>query len=440
MSSDEFRWQSLFQRAGEPLFLLNRQRRLLFVNAAWEALTGLAGDEARGRTCRRHRHAEPGSWEALANALYPPEEVLDGQPERARRLLPGAEAGRRWCDVDYFPLRDANGLLGILGKITVVPTERLGPPAPLPEKLVALREKRLRHYRLDLLSEELPVYQRIADQVRLASQTLVPVVLVGEPGTGKHWVARTIHGQSGLREQAFAAVDCAHLPAEVLAGLLFGEGGLMQRAAIGTLYLREPAQAPRDLQRRLCERLAQESATGQLRLIAGCRTVPADDVRAGRLLAELDCVLGTLLIAVPPLRDCRPALPRLVEMLLPRAGAERPAVGLTPAAWEILQAHDWPGNIRELYAVLRDAGARAAGRAIDTGDLPVYLRLPAELPQRAIPLDALLEQVERRLILLALRRSRGNRSKAADLLSIWRPRLLRRMEALGIADSEGSPG
>src|SRR6516162_8082366 len=125
MSSDEFRWQSLFQRTGEPLFVLNRQRRLLFVNAAWEALTGRTGDEVHGRTCRRHKHAEPGSWEALANSLCPPEEVLAGQPERVRRLMPVAEAGRHWWDVDFFPLRDSNGVLGILGKITVVPAAQL---------------------------------------------------------------------------------------------------------------------------------------------------------------------------------------------------------------------------------------------------------------------------------------------------------------------------
>jgi PAS domain S-box-containing protein len=437
MGSDEFRWQSLFQRAGEPLFLLNRQRRLLFVNTAWEELTGRSAAEVRGRACRRHKHVEPGSWEAFANALCPPEEVLQGQPARARRLVPRADTGRRWWDVDFFPLRDAQGLLGVLGKITVVAADRPGPTLPLPEKLVALRDQRLRRYRLDALSDELPVVRRLADQVRLASQTRVPVVVVGEPGTGKEWVARTIHAQGALREQAFASVDCAHLPAEALAALLYGDGGLMRRAGIGTVYLREPAHGPRDLQIKLCELLADVSATGTPRIIAGCRTTPALEVRAGRLLEELDCALGTLLITLPPLRDCRPTLPRLIEVLLPRTGGERPALGLTAAAWDILQGYSWPGNIRELFTVLRDASGRAAGREIDAGDLPVYLRLPAEVPERHLPLDELLEQVERRLILLALRRSRGNKSKAADLLSIWRPRLLRRMEALGIADTEG---
>jgi PAS domain S-box-containing protein len=437
MGSDESRWQSLFQRAGEPLFLLNRQRRLLFVNTAWEQLTGRSGAEVRGRTCRRHKHAEPGSWEALATALCPPAEVLQGQSERARRLVPQAEAGRRWWDVDFFPLRDAQGLLAILGKITVAPADRPGSTLPLPEKLVTLRDQRLRRYRLDTLSRELPVFQRLADQVRLASQTRVPVVVIGEAGTGKEWVARTIHAQSDLREQVFAAVDCAHLPAEALASLLHSDGGLMRRAGIGTVYLREPAHAPRDLQMKLCELLADVSAPGTPRVIAGCRTTPALDVRAGRLLEELDCALGTLLITLPPLRDCRPTLPRLIELLLPRTGGERPALGMTPTACEILEGYSWPGNIRELFTALRDAGARAAGRQIDAGDLPVYLRMPAELPERLLPLDELLEQVERRLIQLALRRSRGNKSKAADLLSVWRPRLLRRMEALGIADNEG---
>ena len=91
--------------------------------------------------------------------------------------------------------------------------------------------------------------------------------------------------------------------------------------------------------------------------------------------------------------------------------------------------------------VLRSANTRASDTVIDACHLPARLRLAARLeetpsatPERPVPLDQLLEEAERRLILLALRRARGNRSRAAELLSIWRPRLLRRIEALGIKD------
>jgi DNA-binding NtrC family response regulator len=109
-----------------------------------------------------------------------------------------------------------------------------------------------------------------------------------------------------------------------------------------------------------------------------------------------------------------------------------------------LRAYSWPGNLRELSAVLARAGAAASGPQIDADDLPAYVRLAVKMDQttdaaeeRPLPLDSLLEKVERRLILNALKLAQGNKTRAAELLSIWRPRLLRRMEALGIKDPEG---
>src|SRR5437763_10081857 len=102
----------------------------------------------------------------------------------------------------------------------------------------------------------------------------------------------------------------------------------------------------------------------------------------------------------------------------------------------MLRAYDWPGNLAELYAVLVGASAHAGSERIDVADLPLYLRLGAKqpTPERTLPLKELLEGAERRLIELALRRTGGNNSRAAELLAIWRPLLLRRMSALGIPD------
>jgi DNA-binding NtrC family response regulator len=110
---------------------------------------------------------------------------------------------------------------------------------------------------------------------------------------------------------------------------------------------------------------------------------------------------------------------------------------LTPAAWEVLRAHTWPGNVAELYAVLAGACGRASAERIDAPDLPLHLRMgskSAAAEERPLPLKELLEGAERRLIELALRRAGGNKSRAAELLAVWRPLLLRRMSALGIPD------
>jgi DNA-binding NtrC family response regulator len=279
------------------------------------------------------------------------------------------------------------------------------------------------------------------------------VLLVGEPGTGKQTLARALHYQGPRREAAFAALDCARLPPAAVAAVLFEGGGTVaipsRRGVLGAVYLKEPSRLPRDLQLRLCEWLTaageRRGVSPPVRVLAGCAAPPAEEVRAGRLLEELACALGTLVIEVPPLRERREDLPGLVERLLHRAGSgsEVRVSGLTPEAWEVVRAYPWPGNLRELYAALRTARGRAYGERIAAADLPAPIRqavlleqTPGRPAERKLPLDQLLEQAERRLIELALRRARGHKTRAAEILSIWRQRLTRRMEALGIADTE----
>jgi DNA-binding NtrC family response regulator len=449
MTQDEFRWQALFQRTPEPLFLLNRQRRILFVNRAWEELTGVSAAQARGLSCARRKPARPAALESLAHALHPPMEVLHGTPGRARRLVPGVSSGRRWWDVEFFPLQDQDGLLAVLGKVRPVAAETPAGAAPLPEKLMALRQAIAGRYGFEQLASELPVLRRIVTQVRLACQTRVPVLIAGEPGTGKRSVARTIHHLGCTREETFAALDCSGLPSTAIESALFGAHGLARRPGVGTIYLQNLVHLPRDLQAQLADLLGEvaEAPSGESagpRWIAGCGSDVAEEVREGRLLGDLYCSLGTVVIALPPLRERLPDLPALVDAFLRRPDADPSAPqpnGLSPEAWEFIEGYSWPGNLRELAAVLAAARRHATGEHIEAADLPAPLRLavrleqtPGPQPERSLPLDHLLEQAERRLIQLALRLARGNRSRAAEILAVWRPRLQRRIEALEIAD------
>jgi DNA-binding NtrC family response regulator len=222
------------------------------------------------------------------------------------------------------------------------------------------------------------------------------------------------------------------------------------RGELAAFYLRDPDHLPRDVQLLLSERIARTLAGGsdgpaQPRLFAGFSTPPAQAVRAGRLLEELACGLGTLVLEVPPLRERQADLPGLVEHLLERACSDREVrvSSLSPAAWSVVRAYSWPGNVRELYSVLRTACAQAAHDQLDATDLPAALRRAVErdeaqppVVERTLPLEQLLEEAERRLILLALQRAHGQKARAARLVSIPRPRLWRRMLKLGIVDSE----
>src|SRR5437868_2649677 len=152
-SETDFRWQALFQRAAEPFFVLNRRRRILFVNRAWEELTGVSAAEARGLQCLRRPSLPQDPWDVVIRAVCcPPQEVLHGKPGRARRLVPQADTAPRWWDVEFLPLHQKEGLLCVLGKIRPLPCEEVAPRPPLPEKLVALRERTAQRYGFEQLT------------------------------------------------------------------------------------------------------------------------------------------------------------------------------------------------------------------------------------------------------------------------------------------------
>jgi PAS domain S-box-containing protein len=433
----DIRWRTWlpFQRAADPIFVLNRHGRIVFVNRAWEQLTGIPLAEARGITCRPRRAAADSWEELLGQTLRPPDEVVEGRSGRTRRQVPRFDPARRWWEVDYLPFRDAGGLLFVIGRIATSPAPTVAGPVALPEGALALRETVRRRHGIESIASDVPAMRRVAEQVRLAAKVRIPVLIVGERGSGKEWLAHVIHALGEDRQRPFVALDCGRLTGSALAGLLFGEGELAQTADAGTVYLRDPSRLPRDVQQRLTALLGDGRGP---RFIAGLPEGP-DEARRGGLLPALEDRLATLPIRLPPLRERREDLPGLVERLLERAAtaAGKRVTALTPAAWEVLRAHPWPGNLAELYAVLAGACARAAGERLDVADLPLYLRLgprATKEEERPLPLKKLLEGAERRLIGLALRRAGGNKSRAAELLAVWRPLLLRRMAALGIDD------
>ena len=425
--SGSFPWRAFFHQTRTPVFVLGKARRLRYANPAWERLAGTTLADALGLVCSTRRHSS-----ALAAALAPTPEAVAGRPDTSRRPAPPDRAGPPWWDVQFIPLAGDDGPVGVVGFITVV-GEAVPPAArKIPAAVAALRDRHARHFTLDLLSGESAAARRFAGQARLAAHTTAPVWLVGETGAGKETAARVIHHAGSRRERAFVPVDCGGLQPYLIESIFWGHGGVAGSDRVGTVYLADPAALPRDLQQQLID-LFTDDRPNTPRLICGSTRRAAEDVAAGRLLPEFHTALSVLELPVPPLRD-RPAdLPRFAAHFLERHGSR---AAVEPAALDVVKAQPWPGNLRELAAVLATAVGAAGSGPVTRDHLPHALRVRAGLakpvPEVSLELAPALAAVEKRLIRLALRRANNHPTHAAAALGLSRAALIRRMSALGI--------
>lgn len=427
--SGSFAWRAFFQQSQTPVFVLGKGRRLRYANPAWEQLTGTKLADALGMVCSARRHSS-----ALAAALAPTPEALAGRPDTALRPAPPNRTGPPWWEVAFAPLAGDDGPLGVVGFITVVGESVPAAARKIRAAVMAVRDRHAAKFTLDLLAGSSPVAERFAAQARLAAQTAAPVWIVGEPGSGKETTARVIHHNGTRRERMFVGVDCAGLQPYLIESLLTGHGGLTGSDRVGTVYLKDPAALPRDLQQHLAELFTDGKPTTP-RLVCGSAHTAAEDARDRGLIPDFHASLSVLEIRVPPLRERADDIPRIVTRLF------EPAAGIDPGFFEAASAYPWPGNLRELRDVLAGAVAAAGTDRLTRDHLPWDLRVRAGLdgpPPAAAPLklDAILEAVEKRLLRRALRKAGGNATRAAEMLGIWRARLLRRVQALGLGAAE----
>jgi DNA-binding NtrC family response regulator len=287
----------------------------------------------------------------------------------------------------------------------------------------------------------------------------VPVLIVGETGTGKGFVARRIHELSPRSACPFVEINGASLAGALVESELFGhekgaftdarqaKRGLLEVAGRGTLFLDEVAELAPEVQPKLLKAIEERTfrrvggtatLTSEARLLVATHTPLEQAVAQGRFRPDLYYRLQVLTIALPPLRDRRDQIPALARNFLP-SGAT-----LTEVAVAALVDYSWPGNIRELKNALWRAAILADGGAI----LPEHLGLGARRPGAefvadrpvAVPVMTLAD-AERRAIDAALTATGGNRTRAAGLLGIARSTLNEKLRAAaqGSAPSDGGP-
>jgi transcriptional regulator with PAS, ATPase and Fis domain len=299
------------------------------------------------------------------------------------------------------------------------------------------------------ITEALELAHRVADSPKTT------VLLLGETGSGKELFARGIHYAGPHSEQPFVAVNCAAIPETLLESELFGhergaftdarkrKTGLFELAGTGTLFLDEIHHLPLSLQPKLLRVLESR----RVRLLGGadeveirCRLVAAANplleqaVSSGAFREDLFYRLNVFTITLPPLRERQDDIVLIARQCLAESVKEHGHVKvLSPASLDALRSHRWPGNVRELRNVIERAAILSGDeRTVRPEHLLILRRTTAvaadSVGEIRIPRTGkTLAAVEREAIEIALRLTGGNRSAAARMLGISRPRLARKL-------------
>jgi DNA-binding NtrC family response regulator len=306
--------------------------------------------------------------------------------------------------------------------------------------------------------------RRLERTLRLVAAKDVTLTFMGESGSGKEVLARRAHQLSDRRNGPFIPINCAAIPETLFESELFGHErgaftganqrafGKIEAAQGGTLFLDEIAEMPLGMQAKLLRFLENRRfmrVGGSTKLEADVRLMVATlrplevEMQTGRFRADLYYRIQGITLEVPPLRERRPDIPRLLREMLAqlstRHGVRAPR--LTREARALLLAYDWPGNVRELRNVLQTVCLLRSGRPVRARDLPrpiqdIAGRVEGDVPVQdssltvLLPLDRPLSALIEEIVEAALRAERGNRARAASRLGIS-TRTVQRLLATG---------
>lgn len=307
-----------------------------------------------------------------------------------------------------------------------------------------------------------PLMRNVFDKIRRQAPTNAPILITGESGTGKELAARAIHQRSAFHAGRFVAINCASLPASLIASELFGyekgaftgantrKTGLIELADKGTLFLDEIGDLPHDLQGHLLRFLQEGTIVrvgGHQPICVNVRIVSATHVdlrraiETGKFREDLFYRLNVLPLHLPSLRERDGDLQLLAKYFLDKLSNElgREVSGFTADAKTLIETYLWPGNIREMIAAIRRAIVMGYGDMISASDLaldpePFVPRYGGHmLPKHG---DRFYEagSIEEKTVLQeALARNHYNFSRAARMMKISRVTLYRMMKRHGLS-------
>lgn len=305
-------------------------------------------------------------------------------------------------------------------------------------------------------------HRRTLQRIAVLADTPVPVLINGETGSGKEFLARAIHLSGSRANKPFIAVNCAAIPENLIESELYGyapgsfsgadrkgKTGLIQAADGGTLFLDEIGDMPLYLQSRLLRVLSEREVMPvgstravkvDIRVISATHADLQERIAAGKFRDDLYYRLNSAHLVLPPLRE-RDDFDYIMRIILQRAAEKtgRPLKALSARALDILRAYDWPGNLRQLASVLEVALLTSGGIRIESDDLPDYIKTNSrpffhEPATAAAPMPdkSVLENAER--FKAALDAQKGNISAFAKQLGISRMTVYRHLKKHGLAN------
>lgn len=356
------------------------------------------------------------------------------------------EAGGEWYEARLIALA-GDEVLGILRNIT----ERKSREAALTERLHILETRvKQSHAMATIIGHSKPM-QEVFDTIVKASRTSAHVIVYGESGTGKELVSKAIHDLSDRSGGAFVPVNCAAIPEKLLESEFFGskrgafsgathdKKGLLELAHGGTLFMDELGEIELAMQAKLLRAVegggflpvgGREMVYPDIRIIAATNKNPEELVKRGLMREDFFYRISIIPITLPPLRDRLEDLPFLIHHFLEKLGMGGAHPTIPAHVMGRLQAHDWPGNIRELQNVVHryitlnrlDLPHPSRGQALATAPSGGLAR----------PLSEVLEEAERAHILGTLESTRWQKARTAELLGVHRKTLFRKLKGYGI--------
>lgn len=447
-------WEKIMDAFNDALMIVGDDGKIVMVNAALERITGYPKEELIGAPCT----------------------LLDCD---ACEVF-GSEGGGKWCMLFatgsvkekrcLFLRKDGSGVAAV--KNASILTDQEGKMLWALEIITDISELERRDLKIRELSELLDgdkgfhgmvgkstVMQALFQVIEKAALSDAPVMIYGESGTGKELVASAVHRIGRRREKPFIHVKCDSLNESLLESELFGHikgafpgahrhrVGFLESAHGGDIFLDEIGEIPLSFQSKLLrvletkefERVGDNRPIRvDVRVIASTNRNLLELASRGKFRQDLFFRLNVFPVYLPPLRERKSDIPLLVDAFIRKLRKEKgkDIQGVSPGVMKLFMGHEWPGNVRELKTTLEYGFVVSGSRLVDLHHLPAHLApMPTTAAQntaeRALS-DRADETVERTALIEALRQTKGNKTRAAEILGVHRMTVLNRMKKYGI--------